>query len=157
MNLEVKNVKSFSGMECPGFNASLYADGKKVALVIDEGNGGEILFQWSAKSPEERKSDEHKVNAYVDSLPGTPLSNDAEDWEKRLYPNGIVKQDLSEIVCGLVDAYENERRLNRLRKDHVLYVTPDCGPGEMYKIKHKGKPEAFRAAIIKKHPGATFL
>jgi len=43
---EVKNVKSFRGREGYGFNASLYRDGKRVAHVDDEGNGGCYRYHW---------------------------------------------------------------------------------------------------------------
>ena len=46
MNYEVKNVKGFMGEDCPGFNATLYRDGQKVATVIDSGNGGMTDFHW---------------------------------------------------------------------------------------------------------------
>lgn len=43
----VKNVKSFMGLDMPGYNATLYRDGKAVALVVNDGGGGETDIQWS--------------------------------------------------------------------------------------------------------------
>ena len=42
----VEEVESFTGRQGYGFSAVLYRDGKRVARVIDEGNGGPILFYW---------------------------------------------------------------------------------------------------------------
>jgi hypothetical protein len=42
----VRNVKTFTGMEGPGFNATLCRDGKPVAMVIDDASGGCFDFQW---------------------------------------------------------------------------------------------------------------
>ena len=46
MEYSVKGVKEFEGMENKGFNASLYHGNTKIATVIDEGRGGEVLFRW---------------------------------------------------------------------------------------------------------------
>ena len=42
----VSKVRSFTGREGPGFNATLNRDGQPVCLIIDEGNGGSMLFRW---------------------------------------------------------------------------------------------------------------
>ena len=39
-NYEIKGLKTFMGMEGYGVNASLYYKGKKIAFIIDDGNGG---------------------------------------------------------------------------------------------------------------------
>lgn len=66
--LQVKNVKSFVGMEGHGFNCSLYIDGKKVAFVIDEANGGEFHYQWDGKTPRERSENEKAVQAVTQTI-----------------------------------------------------------------------------------------
>ncbi len=42
----VKSVKTFDGMEETGFNANLYRGSKKIASVIDSGDGGETNVRW---------------------------------------------------------------------------------------------------------------
>jgi hypothetical protein len=54
MLFEIKKFKSFTGMEGPGFNADLYADGQKAAIVIDGGNGGEMDFHWTSRKSRRR-------------------------------------------------------------------------------------------------------
>ena len=46
MKYEIKNLKTFMGMDCPGYNCALYRDGKRVAEVVDDGSGGEPRFHW---------------------------------------------------------------------------------------------------------------
>lgn len=46
MSYEVRNVRGFMGEYCPGYNATLYRDGVKVAEVINSGNGGEETVHW---------------------------------------------------------------------------------------------------------------
>lgn len=42
----VRKVKTFVGHEGHGFNAELLRDGVPVAFAIDEGNGGDVRFDW---------------------------------------------------------------------------------------------------------------
>jgi hypothetical protein len=42
----IKNFKSCAGEDGEAYSLTLYRDGKKVAAVINAGNGGETSFQW---------------------------------------------------------------------------------------------------------------
>ena len=103
MKLTVAKVKSFIGNEGYGFNADLLADGKKVAFVMDAAWGGEYEFDWV--NPEAQA----QVEAYVKSLPITPVKPDAPQWERDLYPNGH-EPHLDSIVGTLVDEYDSMRQ-----------------------------------------------
>ena len=50
----LKGLKTFMGMDCPGINASLYYKGKKVAFLIDEGNGGCLNVEWQIECVNDR-------------------------------------------------------------------------------------------------------
>ena len=50
----LKGLKTFMGMDCPGINASLYYKGKKVAFLIDEGNGGCLNVEWKIECVNDR-------------------------------------------------------------------------------------------------------
>ena len=128
MNYEVKGVKTFRGMEGYGFNASLYRDGKKVALVIDEGNGGDYNFEWfDFKLP--------RVEATINGLDGelkvkvTPEESiflqyvkentDASDYE-----------GADTVVARLVDKFEENKKLKQYCKKKTLFrlkSDPDDG------------------------------
>ena len=155
--LKVKNVKSFVGMEGLGFNATLYLNDKRVAFVIDEGNGGEFHYQWEGKTPEQRRENSNAVTAVIEALPPEKIAEDAEEWEKSLYPNGFRKIEIDEHVAGLVEDYENTKKLDRQKKTAVPFKTKDSKPGQYYVIKHMGKVEETKAHILKRYPGAEFL
>lgn len=155
--IELKNVKSFLGMEGHGFNAGLYFNGQKVALVIDDASGGPIMYQWQGKTSEHRAANEKAVVQFVDALPPEALPADAADWERDLHSDGHRKLDLDDHVSRLVDAFENDKRLTRLRKTAVVFKTGTCKPGEMFTIKHKGDPERMKKAVLVRHPDAVFL
>ena len=42
--VQLKNVKTFKGIDGNGFNASIYMDNKKIGIVSDYGDGGEMDF-----------------------------------------------------------------------------------------------------------------
>jgi len=46
MAYTVKSIKTFRGTDTNGFNATLLWEGKKVVLVIDEGGGAPMMFEW---------------------------------------------------------------------------------------------------------------
>lgn len=79
-------LKTFMGMDCPGYNATLCRDGKPVAEVINDGSGGETMFHWlDAKARVEATIigyddkprqvtltvEEAKLYAFVEALPPT--------------------------------------------------------------------------------------
>lgn len=125
MSYEVRNVKGFMGMDVPGYNATLYRDGVKVALVIDEGSGGETQFQWlDWQAP--------KVEVPWQDYQGKPWSVHCTPEEAKLYEfirgktwdskvSGKVQMDIGMFVSGLVDEYENAKRFKRICKDKVLF------------------------------------
>lgn len=108
MKYEVKNVKLFEGMEGYGFNCSLYCDGKRVAKVIDDASGGEIMFYF------DKDEDEKKLFEFVKTLPKIPFKFSKSDKEFM-----DVNRDM--FVAGLVDTFEKRRKLRRYCKDAVLF------------------------------------
>jgi len=157
MHLEVRKVKSFTGMEGLGFNADLYAGGKKVAFVIDEGCGGSYLYRWEGKTPAERAANEATVAQVIEALPPEPMPADAEEWEESLYPDGQRIAELESFLAGLVDDFLSNRKLERQKRTAIPFKTMACESGSYYLLKHKGDVEGTKAHILKKHPDAVFL
>lgn len=156
--LEIKNVKTFQGVEGYGYNLTLYLNGKRVAFVIDEGCGGTPHYQWEGKERAEKNANEQAVNAYIDTLPPEKCPDDAEDWEKTLYDeNGYRKLDIDDVISKKVDDYETAKQLQRQKKKYVLFTVPGMKPDTYYKTEHKGDIEGAKAAVLKRHPEATFL
>lgn len=136
-DLEVKSVKSFIGMEGYGFNANLYYKGKKVALVVDEASGAPLIFWW-----------EKSIGATA-----TTLMDLASKLPSRLFEGLTIPYDLDMVVSELVDAYENKKRFNRLKKNNVLFQVD----GKTYQVKHGGNPAEATSRVLAKHPEAVIL
>jgi len=140
---EVKNVKTFKGMEGDGFNASLYRNGKKVAFVIDSANGGEYNFQWvDWKSP--------RADINITDYKGEPHTFKGSPEEKILYehietlplekseysPDGM-KADTDTFVSDLVSKYVSEGWMKRqLKKKYLFQIGKEIG-GESYQTFKK--------------------
>ena len=126
MHYEVKNVKSFRGMEGHGYNASLYRDGNKVALIMDEGNGGEVSAEWVDRNAvlQSVQSVNYKGESYVRRC--TPEEAILVEYMKGKKVDlgqglGEVDLDLGMFVGQLMDAYENAKRFNRICKTKTLF------------------------------------
>ena len=68
----VKGFKEHRGTEGYGYNATLYRDGKKIAFVIDEGNGGEVIFEWNDRLAPRVEIHSHGYQDEPITYQGTP-------------------------------------------------------------------------------------
>lgn len=130
MNYHVKNVKSFEGMEGYGFNATLYRDKKRVAKVIDEGNGGPKIFRWY-------DTDAEKIEATVTTPEGkqttvkrTPEEHAYIEHAKET-ENASVDFAHELLISRLVDDYENNQRLKRHCQNKTLVKFKSDAEGEL--------------------------
>jgi thymidylate synthase len=95
----VKNVKSFQGMEGYGFNANLYRGKKKIASVIDSGDGGQVMVYW-----DDRKTEEPLLAKHLKKLP------------KITYEYGDFTVDESYFLSNCVTKWETEKDIRRMKK-----------------------------------------
>lgn len=130
MAYSVKNVKTFMGTEGYGYNCNLYRDGKKVAEVVDTADGGLVNFYWEAKGEAEL------FRQYALTLPKIDMSK----WGM-----ADVPQDIDTAIGGLVDEYENTKRIKRLCSKNWVYENPKK-EGELFCFK---KPSDRKAIEIK--------
>lgn len=108
MGLELKAVKTFIGSDGYGLNANLYYKDKKVAFVLDEGNGGELMVYFADKDKQEKVL--AVANRYYEKYPKY-LFHDT-DWTK-----------LTELVEELYDLYETEKYFKKsLKKGFSVVV-----------------------------------
>jgi hypothetical protein len=112
------------GTEGYGYNCNLYRDGKKVAEVVDTADGGAVNFYWEAKGEAEL------FRQYALTLPPIDMSR----WGMANVP-----QDIDTAIGGLVDEYENTKRLKKL-----------CSTNWVYKFKNHKSDEI--ACFKKNHP-----
>lgn len=98
----VAKVKSFMGMDCPGFNATLLRNGKKVAEVIQDGSGGETMVHWASGQ---------ESDLFAAFLLG-----------KTYTFNGAVENHNTETMIGqLVDDFENKKKIKRWCKTQTVF------------------------------------
>lgn len=118
MNLSVKGVKTFRGMEGHGFNATLYLDGKKVAFVMDEGSGGCMRYEWNDRKAEDI------VNNWVKTLPKMKFEGSGSNQE--------FDADLDIVISNLLDKYETAKQC---RTKIMFTVTDKKGKTVTYAVK----------------------
>ena len=125
MKLEVKNIKTFRGMEGMGFNCTLYIDGRKAGMVIDDARGGSYHYEISG-------DDYKNLRDYAKSLPHLPC-----EWKTGV----LFEQDLDSIIGKLVDNFENDKRMKRFCKTSLVYSLKTDKPGQFWKQSGGYSPE----------------
>lgn len=128
----VKGVKSFRGNEGYGFNATLYKDGKAIAFVYDDANGGCYMYEWKDKAAEQ------------------PLL----ELAKQKYPDMKFEQ-MDAFVGSLIDDALLEKDAAKLTKGKVAILKD----GKIYTIKAPNgtvTPQ-FLELVAKKNPTARIL
>lgn len=142
----VKGVKSFRGMEGYGFNAVLYRDGKKIALVIDEGNGGSMIFEWTS-GPRWDNFETKSLQEYAKSLP--PLPADPA-WGTGAEP---LPMNDELLVAELVSEFEFQQKTRRqLKKKTLFQVGKEIGSDEFRQISSPFSA-TVKTFIAQKYPG----
>jgi hypothetical protein len=120
----VRSVKTFTGMEGPGFNAMLCRDGKPVAFVIDDANGGCLHFQWNSRA------EEMALEAACKQMPPT----DFEGMSIAYNPDMLLSR--------LVDRHENDKRLKRIARKKTLFRVKGDDPEEWRTLNVVGEKAA---------------
>tara|TARA_R100001377_G_scaffold167_1_gene213 strand:- start:1024 stop:1488 length:465 start_codon:yes stop_codon:yes gene_type:complete len=100
MNLELKNIKysDFASEETNCYRGHLYIDGKKIAIVSNDGRGGcDYFHAEEGVSP----TIEREILAYFKTLPNVPceyikggLSHDLESWCGEQVTKFLASKDL---------------------------------------------------------------
>ena len=113
MKLQLKAIKhtEWASEETHCYQASLYIDGKPVAIVSNDGHGGCDRDYAHPKFKGDYRATMKAVHEYFKSLPNTDACN--------LFPDGMAQQ--LEYWCGdQVNQWLSERELKRKFKSHVL-------------------------------------
>ncbi|MDP2692748.1 MAG: hypothetical protein Q8O88_03870 [bacterium] len=132
--LELKNVKTFRGMEGHGLNADLYVDGKRVCFVMDEGNGGCFNYQPHGKEGAEMMANRETINE---------LHNYARSLPKRLIECGngkffALQPNLDTLINDAYSEVEKAKSLKKIEKkmtDHIMWGLPDGDKYSQIKLR----------------------
>ena len=111
MKVEMKGYKKFNGHDGGGFEVSLYIDGKRSAIIFDDGWGGE--WQWTILEKDRVEALEAKM---ADQPPWT-----YEMHDKEYSVDMTLDHWLDEKVLALAEA-RGSRKINTLGPDGKVYV-----------------------------------
>ena len=110
-NYEIKGLKTFMGMEGYGVNASLYYKGKKIAFIIDEGNGGCLNIDYL--DGHHRNTPQH-ITDFLKTLPS--FTNRERGYEFREdEENRLDEEDFcNELIDFALSNREFKKCLNKV-------------------------------------------
>ena len=158
---QVKAVKTFYGHDGHGWECKLFRDGKRVALVVEDGYGGGLQFHWDDQSPDiprvecrnrnydgnfntfKGTPEEARLEAYVLDLP--QIDGPFEDDDEKMYVSADVFVD--DMVTEALYTKDVKKLLKKL-----AFVKTD---GKIYHYK-SDNPQT-RAVLAKRDPDAVIL
>lgn len=142
-SVAVKNLKSMSGRDGLTWSCSLWLNGKRVALVYNDGNGGPTDFDWRPCGEKWNGPTAKAFDAYAAAQPPSPAEHGLPEME----------MDADMLVGKLCDDLEEQRRIKRLCKKSVVCRHPDGGL-----VQFKCPPTPVNiAAIQKRNPAYKVL
>jgi hypothetical protein len=116
---EIKNLKTFRGMEGSGINSTLYENGKKVCNCDDSGDGGCLDFSEYAV--------QERLDKEIKKLVGTVKFNKGgmtTEYDAECFVNDLISE-----------ALENKEFKSKCKK-HTLIITTECGDGQFIMFKN---------------------
>jgi hypothetical protein len=122
MNITLKSIKyaAFASQETSCFEAAVYVDGKKVAVVENDGHGGcDMWHPWTAKDA---------VDAYAATLPEEVVDGLVDDDGNPV----TIKPNADILIGNLLNAYLVERDFDRAVSKRILMK---CADGRIVQTK----------------------
>ena len=145
--IEVRGIKTFKGIEGQGYNAGLYLNGKKIAGLIDKGNGGAVYIHYLGNG-DERKANAKKVGKAI---------ADAGSWKSEYEPTKEYPYDEATFVGELVSIAIDERDWRRRCGKTVYFRTLEdkAKNPSMFRTYKGPYTVAVRVRIIEKYGKAV--
>ena len=146
MKAEIKNYKRFAGHDGQGFEATLYLDGKKAAVISDDGWGGE--WNWGIMPNMLPYIEEFR--AKCEALPPCSFGTreDGSSYTVGMTAEIWIEQNLLHIA----DAKSHAKGI-------VTYL--DRNDGEIYKIPARKYMKKYHDLIVTQlethHPTAQLI
>ena len=157
---EVKAVKTFYGHDGHGWECKLYRDGKRVALVVEDGYGGELKFYWEDQLPDiprvecRNRNYDDTINTYK----GTPQEAQLEAHVLELpqqddpyADDGKMYISADVFVGDMVAEFLYTKDVKKLLKK-LAFVKAD---GKIYEYREDNSQT--RALVAKSDPDAIIL
>src|SRR6056300_699746 len=148
MKLELKNIKhtAWASQETHCYQASLYVDGKPVAIVSNDGHGAADRDYAHPKFKGEYRAKMAKVHEYFDGLPPSPFSYEGADG---VMIHDSLPQTLEFWCCDQVNDWLSARELKKKLKKEFLFQFAD----KVGVFAHKTRPSrAHKATILNDLP-----
>lgn len=148
--VELKNVKTFRGMEGFGLNADIYINGVKCLLVIDEGCGGEFLYYENIehKNPELVKANIELLDNYIATLPAKTYGSMTIEIDRDIFIDNILAEQENE---------KNRKKMVKLMETAILIGVPNTDRYSYFRQKlplakfPKSTLQSFINSIKDKH------
>jgi len=153
----LKAVKTFHGHDGNGWEANLYHDKKKVALVVEDGWGGELQFHWVDNDAPKVECDgigyQEKPMTFTDTPEEALFRNYCLTLPKWKCIDEMVYTCMDVCLSNMVDKVLTEREVKKLIKK-VAYID---GP-DIFTLNCKGNlAEHYTPSILSRHPEAVIL
>jgi hypothetical protein len=123
---QIKKFHQNMGHEGPGFACELHMDGKLLAHVYDEGNGGSPLYQWESREVAD------EFHAYLKTLPDKVYPADPECGIAKPLS---VKADEETFINDLVEAHERDTEQKAMVRA--------CKKKLLFRLKSDGRNIAY--------------
>ena len=145
--LTVKNLKSCMGNEGYAYSATLCLDGKAVAQVRDDGNGGMVFVDFWRSVNGKPVRDERAyaaVMAYVEEQPEVDMGEDPRGGGK-----WMMKPDLSWVVSQVCEHALARKRLRDMCRGSVCFRVEGQRRGEWHAFrgKYRGQESVWRGMV----------
>lgn len=108
---QIKNLKTFSGLEGLGVSAVLYENGKKVSNIIDDANGGSLRICDVRFEDKLNVELDMKVGKFIDESFGKPIE---------------LSYDAEILINELINASLFDKDIKPKCKTKTLFVTKNC-------------------------------
>lgn len=157
MKLELKNIKhtDWASEETHCYQASLYVNGKPVAVVSNDGHGGpdrDYAHPKSGGLGGDYRSAMSEVHAYFGALPPSPFSYEGSDG---VMIHASLPQDLESWCGDRVNDWLSSRDLKRKLKSGFLFQVADVGG--LFGHKTRPSPASGVSVVLNDLPFADAL
>jgi len=129
--VEIKSVRFHQGHEGHGVNADVFINGVKTYHILDDGNGGCLMFDllaYGSKDPELVKAMAKQLNDYIETIPEKPLDFGHGVIKDSLGNVRMDKTNLEDYVNELLYAYERkkeQKKMEKLMQTSLIWGVPD--------------------------------